>query len=47
MALTKHRSPQDRHRDDARSARRRELIQGLFLLAALILLAAVARLPAG
>ena len=47
MAVTRNRSPQDRHRDDARSARRRELIQGLLLLAALILLAAVSRLPAG
>jgi hypothetical protein len=47
MALTRNRSPKDRHRDETRSARRRELIQGLLLLAALILLAAVARLPAG
>jgi hypothetical protein len=47
MALTRHRSPQDRHRDDARSPRHRELIQGALLLAALILLTAVARLPAG
>jgi hypothetical protein len=47
MALTRHRSPQNRHGDDTRSARRRELIQGLLLLAGLILLAAVARLPAG
>jgi len=47
MAMTRHRRRPDRQRDDTRSARRRELLEGLVLIAALVLLAVVARLPAG
>jgi hypothetical protein len=45
MAMTTKRSEPDRHRDDPRTARRREMVQGLLLLAVLIVLAFVAKLP--
>jgi hypothetical protein len=45
MAMTTKRNGPDRHRDDPRTARRREMVQGLLLLAVLIVLAFVAKLP--
>jgi hypothetical protein len=47
VAITRHRNRPDRQRNDARSTRRRELLEGLVLIAVLVLLAVVARLPAG
>jgi hypothetical protein len=46
MAMTTKRNGRDRHRADPRAARRREMVQGLLLLAVLIVLAFVAKLPA-
>jgi hypothetical protein len=45
MAVTTKRNEPDRHRDDPHAARRRETVQGLLLLAVLIVLAFVAKLP--
>jgi putative copper export protein len=46
MAVTTNRNRPDRAREAPRSARRREMIEALVLLAVLIVLAVVARLPA-
>jgi hypothetical protein len=46
MSLMTNRSRPDRRRDDSRSAHRREMVQGLLLLAILIVLAVLSRLPA-
>lgn len=46
MDLTSNPGQQDRDRDKPRSALRRELVESLVVLAALIVLAIVARLPA-
>jgi hypothetical protein len=46
MAMTTKRNGPERHRVDPRAARRREMVQGLLLLAVLIVLAFVAKLPA-
>ena len=47
MALTTNRRRRDTPRDDPRLAHRREMLEGVLLLAALVLLAIVARLPTG
>jgi hypothetical protein len=50
MAVARNRSQQDRPSGESRSVRsahRREMVEGLLLLAALIVLAAIARLPTG
>jgi hypothetical protein len=46
MTVTTKQNGPERHRDDPRAARRREMVQGLLLLAVLIVLAFVAKLPA-
>jgi hypothetical protein len=46
MTATTKRTGQDRERAAPRSARRREMVEGLLLLAALIVLAILAKLPA-
>jgi hypothetical protein len=45
MTVTTKRSEPERHRDDPRAGRRREMVQGLLLLAVLIVLAFLAKLP--
>jgi hypothetical protein len=47
MAVTRNRGPQDRHRAAPQPARRREVLEAVVLLGVLVLLAIVARLPAG
>jgi hypothetical protein len=47
MAVTTNQDQSDRQRVEPRAARRREMVEGLLLLAVLIVLAVVARLPAG
>jgi hypothetical protein len=46
MEATTKRSGSDQNRDAPRTARRREMVEGLLLLAALIVLAVLAKLPA-
>jgi hypothetical protein len=46
MTATTKRTGQDGQRAAPRSGRRREMVQGLLLLAALIVLAILAKLPA-
>jgi hypothetical protein len=46
VAITTNRDRPDDQPDAPRSARRREMVQGVLLLAALILLAILAKLPA-
>jgi hypothetical protein len=45
MTATTKRNEPDRHRDGRRAARRREMVQGMLLLAVLIVLAFLAKLP--
>jgi hypothetical protein len=47
MAVTTNHGGTDRQREAPRSARRREMVQGLLILAVLIVLAVVSRLPSG
>jgi hypothetical protein len=45
MAVTTNRNRTDGQREERRSALRREMVQGVVLLAVLIVLAVIARLP--
>jgi hypothetical protein len=47
MAVTTNHGGTDRQRETRRSARRREMVEGVLLLAVLIVLAIVSRLPSG
>ena len=47
MAVSTNRNGTDRDREVPRSARRREMVEALVLLAVLVVLAIVARLPTG
>ena len=47
MAVTTNHGGRDRQRETPRAARRREMVEGLLLLAVLVVLAVVARLPTG
>jgi hypothetical protein len=46
VAITTNRNRPDGQADAPRSTRRREMVQGMLLLAALIVLAIIAKLPA-
>jgi hypothetical protein len=46
VAITRNRNRPDGQGDAQRSTRRREMVEGLLLLAALIVLAIMAKLPA-
>jgi hypothetical protein len=47
MAITTKRNGPEQQRGDPRSAHRREMVEGLLLLAVLIVLAIVAKVPTG